>query len=107
MVAKLIALYKNPANKPEFDEKYFQEHLPLARKMPGLQLVEVSRITGAPMGEAKYHIMAELYFEDVDSMKSALASPEGKAAGKNLMGFAGELVSMMFAEVDDRSNGDS
>lgn len=99
MVAKLIALYKQPQDPAEFDKKYFEEHIPLAKQMPGLQLVEISKTNGAPGGEPKYYLMAELYFDDMDSLKKGLGSPEGKAAGKNIMSFAGDLVTMMFAEV--------
>lgn len=102
MVAKLIALYKTPQDAAEFDKKYFEEHLPLANKMPGLQLVELSRISGAPRGDAPYYLMAELYFENMDAVKAAMSSPEGKEAGKNIMSFAGDLVTMMFAEVEDK-----
>lgn len=103
MVAKMIALYKQPADPAVFDDKYFNEHIPLAQKMPGLQLIEISRVSGAPMGEPAYYLMAELYFDSMDSVKAAMSSPEGKAAGKNIMSFAGDLVTMMFAEVRDKN----
>jgi conserved hypothetical protein len=99
-MVKLIALYKKPADTAEFDEKYFGEHLPLSAKMPGLLKAEVSRITGAPMGEPGFYLMAELYFEDMDALNAAMSSPEGKAAAKNLMSFAKDVTSMMFAEVE-------
>lgn len=101
MAAKLIALYKTPADAQSFDKRYFEEHLPLAEKMPGLKLIEVSKMAGAPVGEPPFYMMAELYFDDMDSLKSGLSSPEGKAAGKNIMSFAGDIVTMMFAEVKE------
>ena len=103
MVAKLIALYKQPADAQAFDDKYFNEHIPLAQKMPGLQLIEISKVSGAPMGEPAYYLMAELYFDNIEAVKAGLSSPEGKAAGKNIMSFAGDLVTMMYAEVADKS----
>jgi|LakMenEpi03Aug12_release.lakeMendotaPanAssembly.Ray.scaffolds.fasta_scaffold671883_2 uncharacterized protein (TIGR02118 family) len=102
MVAKVIALYKPPADPAEFDEKYFNEHIPLAQKIPGLQLIEISKTNGAPMGDAAYYLMAELYFNDMDAVKAGMGSAEGKAAGKNLMTFAKDLVTMMYAEVTDK-----
>lgn len=98
-MVKLIALYKKPADPADFDDKYFNTHIPLADKMPGLKKVEISRVTGAPNGEAEYYLMAELYFDDMEALKAAMSSPEGKASAKNLMGFAKEIVSMMFADV--------
>lgn len=101
-MVKLIALYKVPANIAEFDENYFNGHIPLAMKMPGLKKAEVSRITGSPMGAAEYHLMAELYFENKEALDAAMSSAEGRAAAKNLMGFAKEVVYMMFAEVEEK-----
>jgi uncharacterized protein (TIGR02118 family) len=97
---KMIALYKQPQDAAEFDRQYFQEHLPLAMKMPGLKRSEVSKINGSPMGQSEYYLIAEMYFDDMESLKAATSSAEGKAAAKNLMSFAKDIVTMMFAEVE-------
>lgn len=99
-MVKLIALYKTPADAASFDDNYFNSHIPLTMKMPGLVKAEISRVTGSPMGQCDYYMMAELYFETKEAMDAAMSSPEGKASAKNLMGFAKELVYMMFAEVE-------
>ena len=98
-MVKLVALYKKPADVAAFEEHYREIHTPLAKKMPGLRKLEVSHFTGSPGGEAKFHMMAELYFDTKDAMFAALGSPEGKAAGKDVMSFAGDLIHMMFADV--------
>jgi uncharacterized protein (TIGR02118 family) len=100
-VVKLVALYKKPADVNAFERHYREIHAPLARKMPGLKRMEVCRFTGSPGGEAKFYLMAEMYFEDMGALKAALGSPEGKAAGKDVMSFAGDLIHMMFAEVTE------
>jgi uncharacterized protein (TIGR02118 family) len=97
-MVKFIALYKKPADVAEFEKRYFDEHLPLARKMPGLKKVEISRIVGSPRGESEYYLMAELYWDDMDAMKAGLNSQESKDAGKVLMSFAKDITTMMFAE---------
>jgi uncharacterized protein (TIGR02118 family) len=98
-MVKLIALYRTPENKAEFDKHYEEVHTPLVKNMPGLRRLEVSKITGAPIGEAKHYLLAEMYFDNQDSLNASMASPEGKAAARDLMSFAGNLVSMFFAEV--------
>jgi uncharacterized protein (TIGR02118 family) len=98
----LIALYKKPADVQQFEDHYFNIHVPLANKIPGLRKVEISRITGSPQGLSEYHLMAELYFDNMDALKSAMSSPEGKAAGKDIMSFASEIVYMMFAEAEEK-----
>jgi uncharacterized protein (TIGR02118 family) len=98
-MVKLIALYKKPSDTSAFDNHYTHKHTPLVKKMPGLKKLEVSNITSAIGGEAKFYLLAEMYFENEDALNRAMASPEGKAAGKDLMDFAAGLVQMMIAEV--------
>ncbi len=102
-MVKLIALYKSPPDKAEFDDHYNNIHAPLAKKMPGLRKLEVARTFGAPGGEAKFYLVAQLYFDNKESMFAALKSEAGQAAAKDVMGFAGELIHMMFANVDESS----
>ena len=102
-MVKLVVLYKKPENVAEFDKRYFESHLPIANKIPGLKKVEVSRFTGAPMGEVPYHLMAELYFDNMEALQAGLSSPEGKATAKDVMSFAKDIISMMFAEVNEKS----
>jgi uncharacterized protein (TIGR02118 family) len=98
-MVKLIALYKMPQDQRAFDSHYADVHTPLVRKIPGLRRVEVARITGAPIGEAQHYLIAEMYFDDQDSMQRSLSSPEGKATARDLVTFAGNIVTMFYAEV--------
>jgi len=101
-MVKLIALYKKPENLEEFERNYFESHLPLASKIPGLLRAEISRISGGPAGDPEYFLMAELYFESLDALNQGMASEAGKAAGKNLRSFAKDIVTMMVGEVEER-----
>lgn len=98
-MVKLVAIYKKPEDVAAFDKHYHEVHTPLALKMPGLIKAEIARVTGGPMGESPLHLIAELYFNDMASLNAAMGSPEGKAAAKDVMGFAGKVVQMHFAEV--------
>lgn len=98
-MAKLIALYKHPENKEEFDEHYFNVHGPITAKIPGLREMKVTKMTGSPMGgDAEYYLMCEMIYDDMESLQAGLRSDEGKASGKDLMGFAGKLVTLMIGE---------
>jgi uncharacterized protein (TIGR02118 family) len=96
---KLIALYREPADIQAFEDHYTEKHTPLIQKMPGLKKLEVSRVNNALAGDARYYLIASMYFENEDTLNAALASPEGKAAGKDLMDFAAGIVSLLVAEV--------
>src|SRR5437867_13350907 len=98
-MVKLIALYRKPSDASAFDKHYHDIHVPLIKKTPGLRRLEITRVTGAPVGETKFHIMAEMYYDSVDAMNAANASPEGRAAGKDLVSFAADVVTLFFGEV--------
>lgn len=94
---KLVALYKQPQNPEQFDDAYFNTHIPLIQKVPGLQKTVVTRFIRTIMGDGLY-MMAEMHFEDMDALKAAMKSQEMQAAGDNLNQFASGLVTLMFGD---------
>lgn len=96
---KLVAIYQQPDDTEAFDEHYFNTHSPLMEVVPGYDRIEVSRVTRNLIGKNKQYLMFEMWFSDKAAFKTALRSPENAAAGKDLMGFAGKIVSVFTAEV--------
>ncbi|MBS4210753.1 EthD family reductase [Bacillus sp. FJAT-50079] len=95
---KMIALFTTPEDKEAFDQYYFSTHLPLTKEIPGLRDVKVTKFTGSPMGETQYYLMCEMYYDSKESFKQASKTAESKASGKDVMKFAGKLVTFMFGE---------
>ena len=56
---------------------------------------------GAFTGDAPYYLIAEMHFPDKDTFKQAMGSEENRAAGKDVMEFAGRLVSMVHGEFNE------
>lgn len=100
-MVKLIALYRMPDNREEFDKHYREVHTPLVKAMPGLRRMEIARITGSVIGEPAHYLVTEMYFDSKDALDAALASPAGRAAGKDLMTFAAKTVTLFHAEVSE------
>ena len=96
---KLIALFTHPTDTEAFDRHYNEVHIPLVRQYPGLQRLEVARITGAPRGESPYYLIAEMYWEDAEAMNASFSSSEGRAVAKDARAFAADLITMHIAEV--------
>jgi uncharacterized protein (TIGR02118 family) len=101
---KYIALYQKPSDPEEFDRKYFESHLPLVAKTPGLISAEVAKVqrvfVPGFLGETEPYLVAEMYFESKEAMRTAFGSPEWTAAGANLNEIGGmQLVAMFSAEV--------
>lgn len=94
-MAKVIAMYRTPADPAAFDRYYYSTHVPLAKTIPGLQSYEVTRGTIATLqGPSPYHLIAMLTFDSLAAIQIALTSPQGQATAADLGNFAtggGEL----------------
>ncbi|MFQ5969163.1 MAG: EthD family reductase [Nitrososphaerales archaeon] len=66
MVAKLIVLYNNIEDPEKFDEYYKNTHIPLAKKIPGVRKISVSKVKGVAVGKANYYQVVEVYFDDIE-----------------------------------------
>lgn len=101
-MVKLVALYKKPQDPESFDRQYFQTHVPLVKKWPGLRRVEVGKVTGMPGGgDPPYYMITEMSFDDQDALRAALRSPESRAAGENLQQFAGGVFTLLYVQMAD------
>ncbi len=98
-MVKLIAMYERPENEQEFFEHYDKVHAPLARRVPGLTKLVVNRVYADAFGkEPRYVLLAEMHFPDREAFDSAMRSPENRALGADLMGFAKGIVTVLFAD---------
>lgn len=98
-MASLIAMYGIPADPAAFDRYYYETHVPLAKKVPGLRRYEV---TTGPVttleGPVGHHLIATLTFDSLAAIRAALASPEGQATAADLANFATGGVSLYIAD---------
>jgi uncharacterized protein (TIGR02118 family) len=101
-MARLLVMYKTPHDKAAFDKHYFEKHVPIAKKIPGLRKYEVSQgPVVSPMGSSDYHLVAILQFDDTAAIQNAFASAEGQAAVADVQTFAtGGVDIFMFDSKD-------
>jgi len=100
-MARLLVLYKTPKNPEAFDKHYQAVHIPLAKKIPGLQRYDISTGTvGTPAGASDVYLVAALDFESTSTIKLGLASPEGQAAAGDLANFADGGVELLIFETE-------
>lgn len=95
---KLIVIFRKPPDVLALENRWSQEFVAKAESMPGLRRVSVSRVVGAPGGATDLHLIHEFYFDDLTALQEAMTSEAGRTAGQALMGFAGEYVTLAFAE---------
>lgn len=98
-MVKLVVAYGPPKDTAEFDEEYSNTHVPLAHKLPNLRRFEAGKVIGTPDGsQAPFHLIAELSFDSVDDLHSALGSAEGREAAADAARIATGGVTFMIAE---------
>jgi uncharacterized protein (TIGR02118 family) len=101
MTVKVVVLYGQPADPAAFDEHYFNVHLPLCAKIPGLERTETAKLVAAlDGGEASFYRLTELYFPDADTMGAAMGGPEGQATNADFAAIAPEGTRLYMADVN-------
>jgi uncharacterized protein (TIGR02118 family) len=97
-MATLVVMYKTPKDVNAFNKHYFETHVKLAKKIPGVRKYEVSQgPVATPAGPSDYHLVALLQYDNVAAIQAAFASPEGQAAVADVQIFAtGGADIMMF-----------
>ncbi len=98
-MVKLSIFFRRPTDVQAFEEHFAHRHVPLIAAMPNVVRTSVSRAIGAPRGEPPYYLVHDVYFADMAALNYALNSAQGRAAGADLMAFARDIVTLMFAEV--------
>ena len=88
-MARMVVIYRTPENVEAFDRHYFDIHVPLAKKIPGLRKYEISDgPIMTPVGASNVHRIGTLHFDDLTAIEKAFASAEGQAAGADRRLFA-------------------
>ncbi|MBU6456283.1 MAG: EthD family reductase [Bradyrhizobium sp.] len=88
-MAQLMVMYKTPKDTAAFDKHYYEMHVPLAKKIPGLRRYEVSNgPVETPAGPSAFHLIAILTFDSVAAVQAAFGSAEGKVAATDVQKFA-------------------
>jgi uncharacterized protein (TIGR02118 family) len=105
---KLIVIYPVPADPVTFERRYHAEHVPMVQgKIPGLRKFLAARVLGTPSGAAPYQRVAELYFDSIESLQAAMASPEGRAAVAHAMEISTGGAPIVLVAEDDGSDSNS
>lgn len=102
-MAKMVVIYKRPADVRAFEKHYFETHIPLAKKIPGLRKYEISNgpIT-VITGPSDVHLIGTLHFDDLNAIKKAFASPEGRAAAADRQLYAPDDSGVQMFLFDNR-----
>ena len=105
MVHRLVVSYGQPADPAAFDAYYRETHTPLALQQPGLVRLTFGHAASLDPSRTAPYLVAELDFDSEETMGAAMASAEGRAAGKDLPNFATGGVTFTHFDVQTASSG--
>lgn len=81
MTVHLLILYPNPKDVAAFDRAYREEHLPYAGpRLKGALGVTTQRVVGPAFAPPPYHLMSDVSFPDLDTVKACATSKGGQEA---------------------------
>ncbi len=101
MPAKILVLFGKPTDPQLFDKQYWEEHVPMAKKMPGLKKFTVHKIVPPPGRDPPYYLVVEMEFDNMDALKNATKSPESQESTKHATKIATGGMTFLFAESKD------
>src|SRR5437870_13629862 len=98
-MARIVVMYGPPKDPAAFDKHYFDTHVPIAKKIPGLRKYEVNQgPVATPAGPSGFHLVAVLHFDTLAAIQAAFGSPEGQAAAADVQTFATGGVDMYLVD---------
>ncbi len=103
MVHRLVVSYGQPEDPAAFDAHYRETHAPLALKQPGVVRFTFGHAQSLDPRQPGPYLVAELDFDSEAAMGESMASPEGRAAGKDIANFATGGVTFTTVEVQQAS----
>lgn len=81
MTVHLLILYPNPKDAAAFDRAYRDEHLPYAGpRLKGALGVTTKRVVGPAFAPPPYHMMSDVSFPNLDTLKACATSVGGREA---------------------------
>lgn len=81
---RMLVLYERPLDVEAFERHYWDVHIPLAKKLPGLRGYTVSRDMTPLRGGEPYYLVGQLEWDDAAALRQAFQSLEGQACGQDM-----------------------
>ena len=100
--ARFLALYTTPPDPDAFDRHYHDVHIPLTKRLPGLRRYTLSRNVTSIRGGDPYYLIAQLEWDNLDTLRAAFASPEGRETADDMTNLTAlSTVHSMIFDIDD------
>lgn len=97
---KITVLYGAPKDPKEFDKHYSEVHMPLVYSVKEIKRVEISMGLPEPGGKPPaFYRIAELWFENLEQLQKAVATPVWKKIADDVPTFASGGVTIVTSKI--------
>ncbi|AWB92311.1 EthD family reductase [Aeromicrobium chenweiae] len=101
MATKITVIYDNPEDEAAFEAAY-PDQVAQAKKLPGLQRIETSKVWPKEDGSATpAYRLVDMYFADYDSASAAVTTEEAAALFPQILQSATGGVRIVFADIEE------
>lgn len=94
---KLVIMLEPGENQAAFEEGW-PSFLAAAETLPGLRREATIHVESILAGSLPYSLIHELYFDNMEAMRKALESPQGKEAGTRLQAITRGRALLFYAD---------
>jgi len=99
----MVVIYRKPADVAAFERHYFEKHVPLAKRLPGIRKYEVSQgPIVSPAGASDAWMVATLHFDSLAAIREAFASDVGEQCAADRREFALDPTQFQMLLFDDK-----
>ncbi len=101
MPTKITVVYDNPTDPAAFEAGY-PAQVELAKKLPGLEKFETSKVFPKEDGSpTPFYRMVDMYFADYDTVSAAVTTAEAGALFPSIFALATGGVRLSFTDVEE------
>lgn len=99
---EITVVYNHPSDPDAFDDYYWNTHVPLARKIPGLQNASFVKCDTLDGSAPSHYGIARLAFASKEQALAGLGSPDGQATSADVANFASGGAMLLFSGDPDK-----
>ena len=102
-MAKMVVIYQKPDDVAAFERHYFETHIPMAKRLPGIRKYEVSYgpvVSATGLSDA--WLIGTLHFDDLAAIREAFASDVGKECAADRRAYAPDASKFQMLLFDDK-----
>lgn len=99
MSIKMAVYYAKPEDPEGFEKAYVANHIPLTEQYPGIKHTSFHKVGSQLIGEFEYSYVFTGTWDDMDSWKAAMGSPENDKVVADAKTYGVEMTAVLYEQL--------